>query len=423
MSEPKDTVAAGTISSSGRKYTIKEKIRAMGPAVLITGSFVGPGTVTTATKTGAEFGYSMLWTIVFAIVATIVLQEMAARLGVVTREGLSEAIKRCFGNPLLKYSSMAIVGVAIPLGCIAYMGGDLTGSAAGLSALTGISTRILGPAVGIIILLLVSFGALRTIERLLMGLVATMAVVYLVSMFAVKPDLGEVAKGLIPTIPSGSLFLVVGLIGTTIVPYNLFLHAVSARKHYATPDDLVLSRFDTYTAITIGGIITAAILITAGTVMQGMHVENVAIMSEALRPMLGDFAKVFLSIGLISAGLSSAIITPLGASYVLAGLFGWKYDTSDRRFLAVNVLILVFGIITSATGFNPITIIISAQVFNGIVLPMAVIFLVVITSQRRFMGLHANKKPVIAAGALIAIITLILGASSAIAAMQYLLPS
>ncbi len=402
------------------RYTFMDKVRAIGPAVVITGSFIGPGTVTTATRTGADFGYSLLWTVVFAIVATIILQTMAARLGVVTREGLSEAISKTFKNPVLKYMSMGLVGIAIPIGCIAYMGGDLTGSAAGLSTITGISTQILGPIIGICILLLINYGPFALIEKVLMVLVATMAVVFVVSMFAVGPNWAEVASGLVPSIPSGGLFLVLGLIGTTIVPYNFFVHAVNARKAFKGPEELQLTTLDIVVAITVGGIITAAVLITAGTVIRGVSVESVATMSEALRPIMGDYAKYFLSVGLIAAGLSSAIVTPLGASYVLAGFFGWKYNKSDRRFFWTNMSILIFGILISATGLNPVLVIISAQVLNGIILPVAVIFLVVITSQTRFMGQYVNPKVSLVLGGIICLITLVLGATSFVSTMQSL---
>lgn len=409
-----------TQEGSGPRYNFMDKVRAIGPAVVITGSFIGPGTITTATRTGADFGYSMLWTIVFAIVATIVLQEMAARLGVVTREGLSEAIAKTFENPILKYLCLGLVGLAIPLGCIAYMGGDLTGSAAGLSTITGISTQILGPLVGIAILLLINYGPYELIEKILMVLVATMAVVFIFSMFAVGPDWAEVASGLVPSIPSGGLFLVLALIGTTIVPYNFFVHAINARKAFATTDELALTKLDIFVAISIGGLITAAVLITAGAVIRGVSVESVATMSEALRPIMGDFAKYFLSIGLIAAGLSSAIVTPLGASYVLAGIFGWRYDKSDRRFFWTNMSILIFGILISATGLNPVAVIISAQVLNGIILPVAVIFLVVITSQVRFMREFVNSKLSLTLGILACVITIFLGAKSFISTINSL---
>ena len=395
-----------------KKYTIFDKLRAVGPAIIITGSFIGPGTVTTAMRTGADFGYAMIWTVVFAIIATIVLQGLAARLGIVTGQGFSEAIASVFQNKILKYTSMALVGAAVPLGCVAYIGGDLTGSAVGLSSITGISTRLLGPMFGLFIIALIALGGLKVIERVLMVLVAIMAIVFVVSMIVVEPDWSAVFAGMVPSIPTNGLFLVLGLIGTTIVPYNLFIHAVNARKHFSSPEELELSTWDLYVSISIGGVITAAVLITAGTVMRGMQVDGISEMSDALRPILGEFAPVFLSIGMISAGLSSAIAVPLGASYVLAGLFGWKYDKTDRRFLIANIAVLIFGIIISATGFRPVYIILAAQVLNGIILPLAVIFLVVITSMPRFMGRYANTVPVVIVGGLIALITISLGARS-----------
>lgn len=392
-----------------RHYTALDKLRAVGPAIVITGSFIGPGTMTTAMRTGADFGYALIWAVVFSILATMVLQGLAARLGIVSREGLAEAIAIVFDNRVLKYTSMTLVGVAVPLGCIAYIGGDLTGSAVGLANITGVSTRILGPMFGVAIIALIAYGGLKVIERVLMFLVGVMSVVFVFTMIVVEPDWSEVMRGLVPTIPQNGIFLVLGLIGTTIVPYNLFLHSVNARKHFDSPEELELSKWDLYISISIGGLITAAVMITAATVMRGMQIEGIGEMSEALRPTLGEFAPVFLSIGMISAGLSSAIVVPLGASYVLAGLFGWKYDNTDRRYLTVNIAVLVFGIIISATGFSPVFIILTAQVLNGIILPLAVIFLVVITSMPRFMGEYTNTTPVLIAGILISLVTIFLG--------------
>lgn len=400
------------------KYTWKDKVKAIGPGAMITGSFIGPGTVTTATRTGASFGYSLLWTIVFSIIATIILQEMAARLGIVTKEGLSEAIKKQFDDPILKTLSVALVGSSITLGCIAYMGGDLTGTAIGLSTITGISNRILGPIMGVVILFIITRGSIRWLEKLLTFLVALMATIFVITMIIVKPDLGGIVKGLIPIIPENGLMLCIALIGTTIVPYNFFIHAVSAKNSFDSTDKLELSKWDIYLSIGVGGLITAAIMITAGTVMYGFTVESAADLSIQLEPLLGSSAKIFLSIALVAAGLSSAVVTPLGASYVLAGLFGWEYSKKDKRFLAVNVGILVLGIFVSATGFNPLTIIVLAQALNGIILPVVVIYLVYATSSKKLLGEFTNSIFAKVVGVAISGITIILGTSSLFSAIQ-----
>lgn len=411
-----------SITNGSRKYTMKEKIKAMGPGIIIVGSFIGPGTITTATRTGATFGYSVLWAVVFSVIATIILQEMSARLGIITQKGLSQNIIDVFeDNPVIKKISIILVSGAITLGGIAYMSGDLLGTSLGISNLTGIPTNYIAPFIGFIILGLLSFGTIKWLEKILGVLVATMMLVFIVTMFVVKPDMSQVAKGLIPVIPEGAIMNVVGLIGTTIVPYNLFIHATNAKDTWKKPEDLVLSRWDTYVSIIIGGIITSAVLITAATVMKGMVVNSAADMAIQLEPTLGKYANIFMSIGLFSAGFSSASITPLGVSYVLSGLFGWEPNKSDKRFFYTNITILALGITGAVTGFNPLTIIIAAQALNGIFLPLIVIFLVYVTSQKKVLGEYANTKLVTFLGILVGGITLIIGTQSVISVVKTLI--
>lgn len=409
-------------TASKKKYTFMEKMKAMGPGIIIVGSFLGPGTVTTATRTGASFGYALLWTIVFSVIATIALQEMSARLGIITQKGLAEHITDIFeAQPVMRMIAILFVGGAITLGGIAYMSGDLLGTSLGISNLTGIPTNFVAPAIGVIILILLNVGTVKWLEKILGFLVATMVTVFVITMVVVKPDMGEMLAGLVPIVPEGALMNCVALIGTTIVPYNLFIHCTNAKNRWNKPEDLVLSRWDTYFSIIIGGIITAAVMITAATVMRGMTVNSAADMAIQLEPTLGPFANIFMSVGLFAAGFSSAVITPLGVSYVLGGLLGWKLDKSDKRFFYTNIGILLLGIFGSATGFNPLTIIIMAQALNGIFLPVVVVFLVYVTWSKKVLGEYANSLWVNLAGLAISAITLIIGGSSVISVFKSLL--
>jgi len=403
-----------------KKYTLKQKLLAIGPGALVVASFTGPGTITTGTVAGAGYGYALLWTVVFAVLATIFLQFMAAKLGVVTQKGLGEAIVKQFDNPIIKNISIILIGGSIYLGCAAYIGGDFTGTALGLSTITGVPTNILGPIIGAIVFVLVLRGSIEFLTKFLLFLVGVMAFVFVVTMFIVQPDLGGVAKGLIPTIPDGALFSVIALIGTTVVPYNFFLHAARSGAFYKDPDDLELCRFDTAVTITIGGIVTAAVLITAGTMLQGHNITSAADMAIQLEPLLGAWAKPFLSIGLFAAGFSSAVTVPLGAAFTLAGLCGWGYDIKDKRFKIVAMSIVVIGIIISATGFNPLTIIQSAQALNGIILPITAVFLVYVTSSKKQMHEFKNSPIMIIIGILVAAVMLILGGNSFISAISSL---
>lgn len=398
------------------KYSLGDKMRSLGPGILIVGSFIGPGTITSATKAGANYGYALLWTVIFSVIAVITMQEMASRLGIVTQEGLSRNLVRYLkDNPPLKWFMIVLVASAITLGGVAYMGGDLTGTALGLSSLTGIDSHIIAPIWGVCVLILVNIGdAIKNLEKLLAACVSIMAIVFVVTMIIVKPDFSELAMGAIPTIPNGAIMTCVAMIGTTVVPYNIFIHAISSHKTWKDPKEIPLARFDIKVSMIVGGIITASVLISAGTVMRGLDVKSAADMAIQLEPLLGSFSKPFLSLGLVAAGISSAVITPLGVSYVLAGLLGWKMDKSDKRFFWTNIIVIIFGIFVASTGYDPITIILLAQATNGIFLPIIVATLIFITSRSSVLGEYKNKTYQNIVGFLVFIIAAVIGISSVV---------
>ena len=233
-----------------RKYTLAEKLKAIGPGAMVTASFIGPGTVTTATRAGAEFGYALLWTVIFSIIATIILQEMSARIGIITKGGLGEAILEEFKDrPFLQKFSAYFVGGSIAFGCAAYISGDLTGTSLGIATLINVPIRIIVPVIGIIVLTLILKGNIKLLEKILTVLVAIMAIVFVTTMFVSKPNWGEVFSGAAPTIPAKSIILIISMIGTTIVPYNFFIHTGTAAENWDSPDQLILSKWDTIVSI------------------------------------------------------------------------------------------------------------------------------------------------------------------------------
>jgi len=413
--ENKKALNANTAQPLYNKYTFKEKIKGMGPGILVVGTFMGPGSITSATRSGASFGYTLLWTVVFSIIAVIVLQEMASRFGIVTQTGLAEGMVSYLKNRLvLRRILIVAIAFSITLGGMAYMGGDLTGTAMGVSTITGVPSNVVAAIWGCCILIIINIGddVLKTLMKLLAVTVTVMAVVFTLTMIVTKPNIGEIFKGVLPTIPSGSALTCVAMIGTTVVPYNMFIHATSSRRTWSDPKQLPLSRFDTTITMIIGGIITAAIMISAGTVIRGIEVTSAADMAGSLEPLLGSFAKPFLCIGMIAAGVSASTGTPLGVSYVLAGLFGWEMNKKDKRFFFTNVIVVVTGIIVAATGFNPVSIIMTAQAVNGIFLPVVVFLLIYLTSREKLMGKYKSTPVQNILGILVGLVTLVVGISS-----------
>ncbi|WP_405096866.1 Nramp family divalent metal transporter [Oceanobacillus sp. FSL H7-0719] len=401
------------------KRTFKDMMKVIGPGAIITASFIGPGTVTTATRAGASFGFAILWAIIFSIIATIVLQEMTARLGIITQKGLGDAVREQFSNPIFKFATMWLVMIAISVGCAAYIAGDLLGTSLGIATLTGIPTNILGPIVGIIILSLGLSGSYKLIERVMIVLIAVMSLTFITTMFVAKPNIGELFTGaFIPTIPSGSIIMVIALIGTTVVPYNLFLHSSTVQERWTKPSDLKDSRWDTIISICIGGLITAAILITAGATIKGLEVTSAADLSLQLEPIMGEWAKVFLSVGLFAAGFSSALASPLGAAMTVSSVLKWGNDMKDKRFKTVFLVIIGVGIIASGLNFNPLDVLLFAQALNGILLPVIAIMLLFIMNNKKRLGKYTNSLKVNIIGSFVALVCTGLGIYSLIDAVR-----
>jgi manganese transport protein len=376
------------------------RLRNLGPGLLVTAAFIGPGTVTTASVAGASTGYAVLWAIVFSIFATIVLQEMSARLGVVSREGLGEALRTTFDNPAIKFGAIVLVVAAIAFGNAAFETGNITGAALGLETLSGISPQIWAVIVGIVAFALLASGAYKIIERVLVVLVIVMSVVFIVTaIIVIRPaDIGNILAGaIVPRIPEGALITVVALIGTTVVPYNLFLHASSVQEKWPesvpTREALTESRMDTTISIVLGGIITVAILSTGAAAFYGTGTEIVDAgqMAEQLEPLLGAFAKYFFAIGILAAGVTSAITAPLAAAYATSGALGWGRDLRGWRFRAVWGIVLVVGTVLAALGTNPVTAIVFAQAANGVLLPIIAVFLLFVMNRSDLLGDFKNS--------------------------------
>lgn len=397
----------------------RSKFSIFGPGMIITASFVGPGTVTTMTQGGAGFGYSLLWAVIFSIIATIALQEMVARLALVTNEGLGEAIRDIFNHHLLKIITVWFSMVAVAVGCAAYISGDLLGTSLGAAYLLDIPEHLIAPVIGIIILLIGLKGSYDLIEKVMTVLVLIMGVIFITTVIVIQPDFGAVLKGaFVPSIPNGSLLTVIALIGTTVVPYNFFIHATSIHERFNGIKDLKIVRIDTILAIGLGGLISAAILITAGTLIEGREVKSLVELSEPLKPILGDFAPLFMSIGLFSAGLSSAIASPMGAAATISSCLRWKGGVKSKKYRLVFAIVIFIGIITSSLGFEPLEVLLIAQALNGIILPLIAVLIFIILNKKNMMGKFANGIVLNIIGVFVVLVVSFLGIYSLIDAIQ-----
>jgi Mn2+/Fe2+ NRAMP family transporter len=348
---------------------------------VIAAAFIGPGTVTTAAASGTRFGFSLLWALAFSTVACLVLQEAAARVTVVSGSSLAQAIRKRFHGGAVGALVIVMVLGAIILGCAAYEAGNILGGVAGAGLKTSISPRVLTLAVGVAAALLLLFGTTATVVRSLGVLVALMGVAFLVTAFLLQPPVAAVLKGtLVPTLPEGSSLLVLGLIGTTVVPYNLFLGS-----GIAGGQALGELRFGLSVAILLGGIISMGILVVGTAVAASFSFETLL---AALSGQLGEWAAAFFAIGLFAAGFSSAITAPLAAAITARGLFGSgdKWHEQSWRYRSVWGGVLATGVFFGLLAVRPIPVIIVAQALNGILLPFVAVFLLILVNDRALMG-------------------------------------
>ena len=384
--------------------------RDIGPGVLIAAAFIGPGTVTLCTIAGASFGYSLIWAIILSIFSTIVLQEMSLRIGLITKMNLAQVIRINIKSKFLNTLLLILIISSILIGNAAYEAGNITGASLGISAiLNSQSINYIPIFIGLIAFIVLYQGDYKVLERSLVFLVLIMSISFFITAIITKPDINALINGVItPKIDSNNLTIILGLIGTTVVPYNLFLHSSLVSEKWNSVNKLKVARFESFFSILIGGLVSLSIIITAASV-NNKDVNGVIDLAKGLEPLYGNFAIYFLGIGLFASGITSSITAPLAAAYVAKSCFGWQDSLKSRKFRAIWIIILIIGVLVSMVKINPIEIIKFAQFSNSLLLPIIAIILLWLINNKNIISNKYSYRYQNIFGFLIVIISLILG--------------
>lgn len=351
---------------------------------VLSAAFIGPGTVTTCSQAGAGYRLQLLWALTFSTIAAIILQETAARMTIASGKNLGQIIGLKYGGERGRGIKWALF-IAVAFGCAAYQTGNLLGAISGaLLVIPGVSREVLTLVLAIGCAALLWINNFAVLSRALGILVAVMGLAFMYVAVQVPAGVGEWAQNLVwPSIPAGSSLLIIGLIGTTIVPYNLFLG--SSIGHEQSLSEM---RWGIAIAVTIGGLISIAILAT-GVLVTGTY--SYEALSVALNGKLGGAGVILFGLGLFAAGFSSAITAPLAAAVTAQSMF--SSDSSNRdwsaksfNFKLVWGLVLLVGTIFSVIGIRPIPAIILAQAINGVLLPMVTITLLFAANDKELLG-------------------------------------
>jgi len=353
----------------------------IGPGVLVTAAFIGPGTLTVCTLAGVRAGTQLLWVVVLATLITIFIQNIAARIAWNTGSGLATSMIKNTAQPVLRFFFLVLILAAILVGNTAYQGGNLSGAFLGFDKIVTLPSFSIGNQtfalrsliIGVMAAWVLWKGNTRLIKNILLSVVLLMSASFLIAAILVQPNFMSLVKGLLlPQIPQGDWKLVVALLGTTIVPYNLFLHAALVKSKNSQITSLAALKRDTQYAVGIGGLISICIIIAASAV-QGAEISSVTDLGKSLVPIYGNRAEYFVAFGLFAAGFSSAITAPLAAGYVAEECMQWSADSKKSKWVAL--LVLTIGLTMTLFELRPIEIIRLAQWANGLLLPLVGLFL------------------------------------------------
>ncbi len=345
---------------------------------VISAAFIGPGTITTALNAGSSYQLDLIWAVVFSIFACIILQESVSRITIISGLTLGEAIQKKYGKRgILNFN--ILLTLAVIFGCMAYQAGNITG------AVRGVQLVVSGQNTGIVLIIFLFAFSLMWIERLklitgiLSILVSIMAVLFL--LLSLKTDYSILDLGLSfiqPKIPDSSSILIIGLIGTTIVPYNLFMGSGLSRNK-----DLKSTRFGLISAILLGGLITMLIVIT-GTIIQDEF--NFQTISSAIQTKMGPGGTYAFAIGLFAAGFTSSVTAPFAAAITARTLIP-NSNNKQKKFIyrLTWIIVLCIGTLFSLLNYNPVLIIILAQAINGLILPFVAISIFFVINDKKII--------------------------------------
>lgn len=374
----------------------REFLRYIGPGLLITVGFIDPGNWASNLAAGAEYGYLLLWMVTLSTIMLILLQHNAAHLGIVTGLCLSEAATRFLpkwlARPLLASAVLAAVATSLA---------EILGGAIALNLLFGLPLWLGSVLMAALCSWLLRSNSYSKLEKIIIGFVSLIGLSFLAELILVPLDWSAAAKGWVtPSLPQGSLLVVMSVLGAVVMPHNLFLHSeVIQSRQWHLEDEKVIKQqlnfefLDTLLSMSIGWAINSAMILVAAAVFFTNHVkvDDLAQATDMLRPLLGNSAAVLFAVALLFAGISSTVTAGMAGGSIFAGIFGEAYDVQDYH--SWHGVLLTYWLAVAIIIFidDPFTGLIYSQMALSVQLPWTIALLLYLTSSKRVMGKFANS--------------------------------
>ena len=379
------------VAASDKKgFNLKQFLSFLGPGFLVTVGFIDPGNWATNIQGGSQFGYQLLWVITLSTLMLIVIQHMAAKLGIATGKSLAVNIRERFPTPV-----SAFLGLTIVIACAATDVAELIGGAIGFNLLLGLPLWAGALLTVILKVFLVISQRYHRLETIIIGFLGVIACCYLIELLIVKPDWAAVAPSMIiPHVNRSSIYIAMAILGAVVMPHNIFLHSnvIHSRKWGLSESDkmelLRYEKFDTLAAMMLGWVVNSAMIIVASAVFSKNHIVVTSIeqASATLRPLAGPLAELLFAIALVFAGIGSSITSSMAEANVITGFLG---KPEDPRTLLYRVAVFITAIpsfIIILLGMDTFKILIFSQVVLSIQLPFTLIPLLILCRSRKVMG-------------------------------------
>lgn len=365
-------------------------LAAMGPGIITAMAGNDAGGISTYSTAGASFGFSTLWVIPLMCVLLIVVETTAGRMGAVTGKGFAALIRERFG---IRLTALAMLALLIGNVCTTFS--EFAGIASGME-MFGVSKYISVPVAAFAVWLLVVGGSYRRVQKVFLAL-SLVFVTYVIAAFLAEPNWAEAAQSTVmPQVVGQSSFiaLVIAMIGTTIAPWMMFFTQSNVVEKGLSPKDLLSQRVDAVSGTIAACLVAWFIIVTTGAVLfpQGITIDSAADAAAALAPFAGEYAEALFAVGLVAASFLAACVLPLTTAFVICEAFGWEAGVSCTwQEAPIFKSIFTFVIVLSAVvvlipNVNLLSVMLTAQFVNGVILPILLAFMAIISADKRIMG-------------------------------------
>ena len=401
-----------TMSAAGKGFPLKTLFSFLGPGFLVTVGFIDPGNWATNIEGGSKFGYELLWVITLSTIMLIVIQNMAAKLGISTGKSLAVNIKQRFSLPV-----SAFLGLTIVLACVATDVAELLGGAIGFNLLFGMPLWLGALLTVLLEVFLIVSQRYHRIEAIIMGFLGIIGLCYLVEILIVKPDWMELAPAMVvPKINRSSIYVAMAILGAVVMPHNIFLHSnvIHSRKWGISEDEkmslLRYEKIDTLSAMLLGWVVNSAMIIVAAAVFcrHQVMVDSIEQASATSRPLAGPLAGFLFAVALVFAGVGSSVTSSMAEVNVITGFLGKPEDPRTLLYRTSVFVTAIPSFMIILLAMDTFRILIFSQVVLSIQLPFTLVPLLILCRDRKLMGRFRSSRAEFAAAAVISSVVIIL---------------